>query len=421
MSERFDCIVVGAGPAGSTASYVLSKAGLRVLLLERGKYPGAKNVMGGRLYAHSLERIIPEFWKEAPVERRVTRERLTLLSGNASLSLDFRDAGFNDPPNSFTLLRSRFDRWLSEKAVSAGAVLVPNMRVDDLLWKDGSVSGIIAGGDKIESDAVIAADGAVSLLAEKAGLRKFEPKDFALGMKEIIELPEKTINERFGLRPGEGAAEVFIGDCTGGLMGGGFLYTNRERLSVGIVVQIDSLPASKLEAHEVLGRFNTLPSIERLIEGGKLLEYSAHVIPESGRTGLFTGGLLTAGDAAGLVLNSGFTLRGMDFAIASGEAAAKTVIRAKEDRDFSKETLSYYETLLREDFVLKDLETFRRAPEFLRNERVYNLYPPMLCSLFHSLFKVRGPKKRLWDELITATGGKRGSILRDVIKGLRAM
>src|SRR3989304_8912038 len=108
MSEKFDAIIVGAGPAGCAAAYSLARMGFNVLIVERGKYPGAKNVMGGRVYAHALNRLIPEFWKEAPVERRVTREKLTFLCNKASVTLDFQDEDLGEPPNSFTILRAKF-------------------------------------------------------------------------------------------------------------------------------------------------------------------------------------------------------------------------------------------------------------------------------------------------------------------------
>ncbi|KCZ71901.1 hypothetical protein ANME2D_01957 [Candidatus Methanoperedens nitroreducens] len=75
MAEKFDVIIVGAGPGGCAAAYSLAKMGFNVLILERGKYPGAKNVMGGRMYAHALNRLIPGFWKEALVctDREVRR------------------------------------------------------------------------------------------------------------------------------------------------------------------------------------------------------------------------------------------------------------------------------------------------------------------------------------------------------------
>lgn len=421
MSEKFDAIIVGAGPGGCAASYSLVRMGFTVLMLERGKYPGAKNVMGGRLYTHALNRLIPNFWKEAPVERKVTREKLTFLCDKASVTLDFSDEELLEPPNSFTLLRAKFDQWFANKAAEAGATLVPNIRVDDLLWKDKKVSGIVAGSDKIEASIVIAADGAVSLMAEKAGLKKFGVKQFALGMKEIIELPERAIEERFNLAGEEGAAQLFVGRCTKNIPGGGFIYTNKSSLSVGIVLYLNNLIESKIEAHEIIRDFNSNPAVAKFIEGGKIVEYSAHVIPEASRTKLFTDGMLVVGDAAGLLVNSGVTLRGMDMAIASGAAAAEASKKALEKQDFSKKSLSYYEHLLKNDFVLRDKETFKRAPEFLRNERLYSLYPDMACRLFHRLALVKGEKKRVLDEFLEETGGKSSRIILDLIKAMRAL
>lgn len=421
MTEKFDIIIVGAGPGGCAAAYSLAKMGFNVLILERGKYPGAKNVMGGRMYSHALNRLISNFWKEAPVERKVTREKLTLLCDKSSVTLDFQDEDLLEPPNSFTILRAKFDQWFANKAVEAGATLVPNIRVDELLWKDKKIAGIVAGNDKLEASVLISADGAVSLMAEKAGLKKFEVKEFAVGIKEIIELPEKTIEDRFNLAGGEGAAQLFIGKCTKQISGGGFIYTNKSSLSVGIVVYIKELVESNIEAHEIIREFNSNPAVAKLIEGGKIVEYSAHVIPEASRTNLFTDGMLVVGDAAGLLVNSGITLRGMDMAIASGATAAQTVKVAIEKQDFSKKSLSYYEHLLKNDFVLKDRETFKRAPEFLKNERLYSLYPELACRLFHRLALVKGEKKRLFDELLEETKGERVKMLLDLIKGTRAL
>ncbi len=421
MSEKFDVIIVGAGPGGCAAAYSLAKMGLNVLILERGKYPGAKNVMGGRMYMDALNRLIPGFWKEAPVEKRVAREKLTLLCNKASVTFDFHDEQLLEPPNSFTILRAKFDQWFAGKAVEMGATLVPNIKVDDLLWKNKRVAGIVAGGDTLEANVVIAADGAISLMAEKAGLKKFEIKEFAIGMKEIIEMPAQLIEDRFNLASEEGAAQLFIGQCTKQIPGGGFIYTNRTSLSVGIVVYTNQLIERRIEAHEMIREFNSNPAIAKLIAGGKIVEYSAHVIPEASRTGLFTDGMLVVGDAAGLLVNSGITLRGMDMAIASGPAAAQAVKIAMERNDFSKRSLSHYEYLLKNDFVLKDMETFKRAPGFLQNARLYSLYPELACRLFHRLALVRGEKKRVFDELLEETKGESVQILLDMIKGMRAL
>lgn len=421
MSEKFDVIIVGAGPAGSAAAYSLAKMGFNVLMIERGKYPGAKNVMGGRMYAYALNRLIPEFWKEAPIERKVTHEKLTLQGEKASITLDFMDEELRDPPNSFTILRGKFDQWFAGKAVEAGATLVSSIRVDELIRENNRITGIVAGTDRIQANVVIAADGAVSLLSEKAGLKKFDVLQFALGIKEIIELPEKTIEERFNLASGEGAAQLFVGHCTKGIPGGGFIYTNKTSLSVGIVVYINSLIEKKIESHELIREFNTNPAVAALIEGGKILEYSAHVIPETSRSELFTDGMLVAGDAGGLIVNNGITLRGMDMAIASGVAAAEAVKKAAQENDFSKQSLSYYEELLKRDFVLQDIETFKKAPGFLQNERLYTLYPEFVCRLFHRLVLVDGPKKRAFDELLEESKGNRIQMFLDMLRGMRSL
>lgn len=85
----FDAIVVGAGCAGSVAAYELAKAGKEVLLIERGNFAGAKNMTGGRIYAHSLRKVFPDFESEAPLERKITRERISLMTQEANLTMDF--------------------------------------------------------------------------------------------------------------------------------------------------------------------------------------------------------------------------------------------------------------------------------------------------------------------------------------------
>ena len=243
--DRFDAIIVGAGVAGGAAAYVLAEAGLEVLLLERGDAPGSKNITGGRLYTHNLERLIPGFVAEAPLQRRVVKESVTLLTGGSGVTLDFESrlpaGGSSD---SYTILRAEFDQWLAGKAEQAGCQLALPVRVDDLLRKDGQVCGIIAGPDEIEAEVVILAEGVNGLLSQKAGIKQeVKPVQVAVGIKEIIELPPSVINDRFHVEDGEGAARMFVGAPTGGLIGGGFLYTNKESLSLGLVFNVGGLAA----------------------------------------------------------------------------------------------------------------------------------------------------------------------------------
>ncbi len=426
--EKFEVIVVGAGLAGLSAAYSLAQEGVEVVVIERGDYPGAKNVTGGRLYTRPLQNYLPELWKEAPFERAVTNEIVTLISSGKSLTLRFRSDEFARPPaHSYTVLRGTLDRWLSKKAEEKGAMLVTKNRVDDLLKKDGKVVGVLAGGEELGADVVIACDGALSLVAEKAGLKSpGASHDYAVGFKEVIELSSPTIEDRFGLKGQEGAAQLFLGDLTKGRFGGGFLYTNRSSLSLGLVIRIKDLAEGNplKEAPQFLDEFKERPEIAPLISGGEMVEYSGHLISEAGFSGLirpFADGLLVAGDAAGFSLNVGLTVRGMEFAIASGVLAAQAVKQAREKKDFSATSLSVYQTLLENSFVLKDLKTFQHAPVFLDNPRLFQHYPQMAGDLLQSLFTVGPEPKQKFSTTIREKVGwsEAWEILKDLRKGLK--
>ncbi len=429
MSEKFDAIVVGAGPAGSAAAYVMAKDGLKVLLVERGKAPGTKTVFGGRMYTHALNKLMPGFWKEAPVERFVVREVISFLTDESALNFDFRTDNFGkEPYNSVTLHRGKFDPWLAKKAEDAGALILSGVHVEDVVKQEGKVSGVVAGGDKFYCDVVVAADGATSGIAKKLGFRQeFKPDQFATACKEIIELPRETIEERFNLTGDEGAAYVLTGTPTHGIEGGGFLYTNKDTISIGTALGVRDVSKERIYAWEPLDRLKEHPYIKPLIKGGKTVEYSAHLIPEAainfqGR--LFWDGVLLVGDAAGFALNTGFSQRGTDFAIESGVAAAETIKKAKQAGTFSASALAYYEELLRESFVLQHLNTYRRAPEFLHNRRLYDAYPQVLCEFFEQLTKVDGsPKKKVRSIIRDSMRGKISlwSLIRDGINGLRSV
>ncbi|MBW2056724.1 MAG: FAD-dependent oxidoreductase [Deltaproteobacteria bacterium] len=401
--ERIDVVIVGGGLAGLSCAYGLADSGLTVLVLERGDFSGSKNVTGGRIYLEPVRRLLPDLWDEAPLERHVVRERLTLLGRTNSTSIDhYSDRRDQRPYPSYTILRARFDRWLSEKVAERGGFVIPQKRVDDLLMDGKRVVGVTAGDEEIPARVVVAADGVLSFLAERAGLRRdFEPEDLAVGYKEIIHLGDRKIEDRFNLEPGQGAAQLFVGAITGGMMGGGFIYTNKETISLGMVLGLAPLTRLQngIEAYRLLDAFKERPEIRRLVEGGETVEYSAHLIPEGGirrLAGLVRDGMLVVGDAAGFGLNMLVTVRGMEYAMISGVLAAETIKRAAQSNDFSASTLSHYEYLLKRSVIIRDMETFRRSAEILKNPRLFSLYPQSVCDLLEKVMEIdEKPKERL--------------------------
>ena len=269
------------------------------------------------------------------------------------------------------------------------------------------MTGIRAGEDEIGAQVVIVAEGVLRLLSSKAGLTS-EPqaRHHAIGYKEVIELPAGVIEDRWRLNPGEGAAHLFMGDCTKGMMGGAFLYTNKESISLGMVVGMDDMRRRRdgSESWQLLDEFKELPQIKPLVAGGTVAEYSAHSIPEGGISQvpkLAGDGYVVAGDTAGLSLNALVTVRGMDFAIASGYFAAQAVLKAKEAGDFSAAGLASYEASLRDSFVLRDLETARSIPNVMENPRLFTHYPKAIGRLLESVYTIddqpqAGIVKKAW-------------------------
>jgi electron transfer flavoprotein-quinone oxidoreductase len=427
--ESFDNIIVGAGLAGCIAAYVLAKEGADVLVIERGNYAGSKNMTGGRLYAHSLERIIPGFAKEAPLERKVTKEKVTFLTDDTGVTLDYHNGREQTSiQESYTLLRGDFDQWLMGKAEDMGAQFITGIRVDEILTQDGKVIGVKADGDELMAKSVILAEGVNPVLGEQLGMVKPKVKAdvMAVGAKELIELPQVVIQDRFNLSNDEGCAWLFAGSPANGLMGGGFIYTNKTSVSLGIVCGLHDIGNSSKTVPQMLEDFKNHSMIKPLIAGGKLLEYSAHVVPEAGLNmvpKLVGDGVLITGDAAGFCLNIGYTVRGMDLAIASGEAAAKAVLAAREKNDFSAAGLSSYQSLLEDSFIMRDLKLYKDLPAFMETPRIFNQYPKMVADIMQSMFTVDGSASQPLRKTLMKHCKEVGymNLIRDGIKGVTSI
>ncbi len=428
MSD-FDAIVVGGGLAGSVAAYTLASAEKSVLVVERGNYCGAKNMTGGRIYTHSLAKIFPDY-QDAPLQRKVTHERISLMSPDSNFTIDYSARELEQAgKESYTVLRGPFDQWLAEKAEDAGAEYICGIAVEDLMIENGKVCGVIAGEDEITADVVILADGVNSLLTSKAGLSKKAPAihQVAVGAKETIELPADVIESRFLCNPGEGASWLFAGDCSNGIIGGAFVYANEESVSVGIVATMSEVLKQDIPVYQMLENFKNRPEIKPLIAGGKLVEYSGHVVPEGGihmMPEIIGDGVLVVGDAAMLCMNLGYTVRGMDLAVESGSIAAKAAIKALDAGDTSKAGLGVYKSMLDNSFIMRDMNMYAEAPEFLENcPGMFRGYPEMIRDIMTPLFMVDGEPRQHVMKLAMPQVKKRGlfKLGKVAMKGVKVL
>jgi electron transfer flavoprotein-quinone oxidoreductase len=401
MAEKFDAIVVGAGPAGTSAAYRMAKAGMKVILLERGEYPGAKNVMGGVLYRYPIAELVPEFLDDTPWQRPVVEQNYWILGADNNVKIGYRDLNWGVlPHNNYTVYRAQFDQWYAKKAVEQGVLLINETVVEEAIVEDGRVIGVRTGrseGD-IYADVVIVADGVNSLIAKQLGFRKpFKPSQMAVAAMQVINLPPEKIEDRFMLEKGQGATIEVFGESTHKLLGTGFIYTNKESISIGVGTMMSDLAKHHKKPHDMLESFKAHPIVRKVIEGGEPKEYLAHLLPEGGYHAipkLAGHGVMIVGDAAQLV--NGLHREGSNLAIQSGVLAADAAIRAYELNDYSENILSSYRENLMKSFVGQDLKKYKDTMTVMENNPDYfNVYMPMIGKALNEFFTVNGTSK--WD------------------------
>lgn len=401
MTERFDAIVVGAGPSGNAAAYTMAKAGLKVLQIERGESPGSKNVQGAILYSDALERIIPDFREDAPLERHIVEQRMWMLDDQSYVGGQYRSEEFNKPPyNRYTIIRAQFDKWFSQKVQEAGALLICETTVTDLLMDGSRVIGVQTDriGGSVYADIVVLADGVNSVLARKAGFRpELDPSDVALAVKEIHFMPQETVESRFNVSEDAGVVIEMVGKITKGMMGTGFLYTNKESLTIGVGCMLSDFKQQKCSPYQLLEDMKAHPAIAPLLAGGEMKEYAAHLIPEGGYNAIpciYGNGWLIVGDS-GMFVNA-VHREGSNLAMTSGRLAAETIIALRaEDKPFTLKNLARYRTALDSSFVMKDMKKYRNMPGvFHRNPQFLSTYPELLNQAAHTMLKVDGIDKK---------------------------
>ncbi|WP_426441261.1 FAD-dependent oxidoreductase [Bradyrhizobium genosp. P] len=402
IEERFDAIVVGAGMAGNAAALTMAKRGLKVLQLERGEYAGSKNVQGAILYADMLEQLISDFRDDAPLERHVVEQRFWMMDHRSHVGVHYRSDDFNEErPNRYTIIRAQFDKWFSSKVRQAGATVLCETTVTELVQDTyGKVIGIRTDRQdgEIHADVVVLAEGVNGLLGTRARLRERpKPDNVALAVKEMHFLPRETIEARFNLRGDEGVVIEAAGTISGGMTGMGFLYANKECISVGIGCLVSDFQRTAETPYGLLDHFKRHPSVAPLIEGSEVKEYSAHLIPEGGYRAipqLYGDGWVVVGDAA--QLNNAIHREGSNLAMTSGRIAAEAILHLKSrGLAMTAEHLARYKKTLDRSFVIKDLKKYKDMPQLMHtnSQNFFLTYPQLVSKAMQSYLRVDGTPK----------------------------
>jgi len=432
VSERFDAIVVGAGPAGIAAALTMARSGLNVLVIERGEFPGAKNVFGGVVYRHHFEELIPEWWTKAPLERPIVEQNYWLLDGDGAVKIGHRSRRYLDgKPNNFTAMRARFDRWFAQQAEEAGALIICETTVTELLKEGDRVVGVRTDRDEgdVYAQAVIIAEGVNSVLSQQVGARpELQPGEVSLVVKQTLALPEEKIEDRFGLEKDEGATIEILGAPSQGMVGLGFVYTNKDTLSLGLGIMVDDLAATGARPYELLEAMKQHPALRKLLQGAEVKEYAAHLIPEGGLRSmpkLAGPGWMICGDAAGMV--NAVHREGTNLAVTSGKLAGEAVVAMARSGDFSPAGFEAYAQAVRASFIHRDLAKYQRLPAFLHDHKdlLMGRMPQTLNECLYEWFNVDGRPKaehqRQIVQNIKAMAGGTWGLLRLANRGWRAI
>src|ERR671914_1597286 len=277
--EHYDVAVIGGGSAGLAALKRLSDLNKQAILIEAGRKVGSKNISGGILYSkkpkhgktYNVEDVYPEFLQDKPVERRITQYMLHATSKDKIFTMNLTAAHEYQANFGYSVLLNKLDGWFAkqagESAERQGGGIVSGVHVRSLNWQDEKTVIETDEIEPFEAKAVIAADGVNSEIAEMTGARaKFTPEQLYQGVKVVVKLPEEIIEQRFQIGPNEGVAHLFAGDITMNHIGGGFVYTNRDTLSIGAVYHYDSLMENPTEPYVLVNTLLSNPMVREFIK-----------------------------------------------------------------------------------------------------------------------------------------------------------
>ncbi len=386
-NKSFDVAIIGGGPAGITAAAVLGKKGYTTIVLEAGVFPGAENWSGTAYFAENLvreEAFGSDLFEQAPYERNLVKRGFSMYDGVSHFGLSYKnDDTFR---NCYTVLRPVFDRYLSEKVQEMGVTVLPETTVQSLIRENGRVIGCHTERGPVYAECTFLAEGDAAHLTTQEGYEQEDVErkgpEFLQGIKEVIELEPEVIEERFNVEPGKGSAsEVLVrnGNFNGSsvrLNMGGFIYTNRNSISIGLVLPVHNLKTQFQGDHNALMEwFKNLPEINRLIEGGEMTSFGTKIIRGGGYQEIpqiVDNGLAIGGAATGIGLDfpyPNFTGPATYMGYLFGKAYHK--IRNNGEEPTKSALQNHYRSPLEDSHYYKNVRYLQDFPSYVEKTEVF--------------------------------------------------
>ncbi|NTW43697.1 MAG: NAD(P)/FAD-dependent oxidoreductase [Anaerolineaceae bacterium] len=399
---NYDVIVVGAGPGGTAAAKVAAEKKLKVLLLERGRTPGDKNMSGSYLFRNICEELFPGFQKADFHKGQV---RIGGIDFRWLYDNDEKRYGMVAAPGAeafrdmMMVYRNESDEWLAKETVKAGAELKTALATD-LIWenKEGEtprVIGVVTDQGNFEAPVVIDASGLNSLLAHRSGLVNWGPEKITIAIKYIYRVDGELLRQRLqpykdddGVEVEWGAMPTMCGEDPA--FWGTHAVGCPDRGIVNIIVyhQLASMLKARVNIHQRAQWYLTQPPVNQLIEGGEFIQCNFHCLNIGDKVGYppksYLPGYMMVGDAGGY--GQPVEDFGANVAQVMGKIAAETAAEMKAKKDYSEAMFAKYEERWHETWILED-----NVPElnYLMGKGGFQKIVGCMDDAMSTLFKMR--------------------------------
>jgi len=341
---KYDVVIVGAGPSGSTAAKNLAENGKKVLIIDKQKFPRDKPCGGA---------IPTRVMKQFPyVEEFI--DSISYGSYTHSSSLKYTLKFVREKPFLATVIRKDFDDGLVKLAVNAGATFLNSKAVKDVTTQKDKVALLLDDNKKIEAEIVLGCDGMRSIVAEKTNLCK-KMDDICISVVQEQPMSTQQLQKYFTDKK---IVHLFI--KTQGIAGYGWIFPKKKHINIGMGQFESAVDSSKPRPNlkESYKKYIKLLKEKKMLPKDFPIEnVKGGTLPVFPLKKTYSDRVLICGDAAGFI--NSITGEGIYYAMASGEMAANVALESLDSDDMSSEFLSKYQDLWYDKFG-KDLKLLGR-------------------------------------------------------------